>query len=148
MKIVLGSDHGGFELKKELVKFLKEQGYETIDVGAYSSEPASWSEFGIKAAQKVANKEADFGVVICKSAQGVCMASNKVKGAYCGIAYNDDNAHLLKEHDGANMIALPASYVTIEDAKRRVMLFLNAKFEGGRHAVRFEHLKEFEKNQK
>ena len=82
MKIVLGSDHGGFKYKGILANHLKESGYEVIDVGTNSEEPAARSEFGLKAALKVQSGEADLGIVLCKSGQGVCMAANKVKGVY------------------------------------------------------------------
>lgn len=146
MKIVLGSDHGGFKYKGILANHLKESGYEVIDVGTNSEEPAARSEFGLKAALKVQSGEADLGIVLCKSGQGVCMAANKVKGVYCGLAYNDDNAHLLKEHDGANMMALGASYLTEEELIKRADLFINAKFEGGRHEQRLNILKNYEKD--
>lgn len=146
MKIVIGSDHGGFEYKKAIIKHLNDKGFETIDVGTFSSEPASWSEFGLKVAEKVSTKEADYGVALCKSGIGVCIAANKVKGVYCGIAYNDEIASLLKQHDGCNVIAFGSEYTTIEECFKRIDLFLNAKFEGGRHAVRLDYLKKFEKD--
>ena len=149
MKIVLGCDHGGYLYKTELIKYLNELGYETIDVGTYTNEtPASWSEFGVKAALKVQNKEADVGIVFCRSGQGVTIAANKVEGVYCGLVYNDKNAQLCKTHDGCNMIAFPADYCSIEDVKRRALLFLNAEFEGGRHEERLNQLKAFEKFKK
>ena len=145
MKIVLGCDHGGYAYKTELIKFLHELGHETIDVGTYDDEaPTSWSEFGVKAALKVQSKEAEVGIVFCRSGQGVTIAANKVTGVYCGLVYNDKNAELCKTHDGCNMIAFPADYCSIEDVKRRVVLFLNAKFEGGRHAIRLNQLKDYE----
>lgn len=144
MKIVLGSDHGGYEYKEELKKFLETHDYEVIDVGTDSEESCSWSEYGLKAAEKVASGEADYGVVICKSGQGVCIAANKVKGVYCGIAYNDKNAVLCKEHDGCNVIAFGSEYTTIDEVKKRTYLFLKAEFKGGRHLDRLNYLKDFE----
>jgi ribose 5-phosphate isomerase B len=147
MKIVLGCDHGGYAYKKELIAFLNEKGYETIDVGTDGGDtPASWSEFGVKAALKVQSGEADVGIVFCRSGQGVTIAANKVKGIYCGLVYNDKNAQLCKTHDGCNMIAFPADYCTIEEVKRRAILFLEAEFEGGRHLTRLNQLKNYENN--
>lgn len=147
MKIVLGSDHGGFEYKSKLIKFLNSKNIETIDVGTFSTEQAAWSEFGLKAALKVQSKEAEYGIVFCKSGQGVCIAANKVKGVYCGLAYNDENAIKCKTHDGCNMIAFGCEYTSYEDVEKRVMLFLNATFEGGRHLERLNILKKFEEKE-
>lgn len=145
MRIVLSSDHGGFEYKKELIKFLKEQGFEVLDRGSFEEDvPVSWSEYGLKAAIAISNNEADLGISICKSGIGVCIAANKVKGVYCGLAYNDKIAQLCKTHDGCNMIAFGAEYTTLEEVKRRTMLFINAKFEGGRHLERLNQLKDYE----
>lgn len=144
MKIILGNDHGGYEYKILLKKHLIDNGYEVIDVGCDSNSPAAWSEFALKAAQYVSNKEADYGVVICRSGIGVCIAANKVNGVYCGLAYNDDVAHLCKQHDGCNMLAFGADFVTIDDLIKRVDLFLNAEFEGGRHLERLNILKKYE----
>lgn len=146
MKIVLGCDHGGYLYKEEIKKFLEDQGIKTLDVGCYSTESTSWSEFGLKAATKVSNKEADYGIVICKSGIGVCIAANKVKGVYCGIPYNDEIAIKCKAHDGCNMIAFGSEYFSLEDIKRRITLFLNTEFEGGRHLKRLNNLKKYENN--
>lgn len=149
MKIALGSDHGGFDYKKELISFLNENGYETVDIGTFEEGvPASWSVYGVKTAQAVASGEADFGIVICRSGIGVSIAANKVKGIYCGLVYNDTIAEKCMQHDGCNMIAFGADYVSIEDAKRQTLLYLNAKFEGGRHLARLNQLKDYENSKK
>lgn len=144
MKIVLGSDHGGLNAKGEVIKYLKEKGYETIDVGTFSNESCNYAEFGIDAAKKVASKEADYGVVICNSGEGISIAANKIKGIRCALLYNDDVAHLAKEHNDANMIAFGAQFMSEEDIKRRIDIFLNSKFEGGRHSLRIARISEEE----
>lgn len=144
MKIVLGSDHGGFNAKSEVIKYLKEKGYEIIDVGTFSNESCNYAEFGIDAAKKVALKEADYGVVICNSGEGISIAANKIKGIRCALLYNDDVAHLAKEHNDANMIAFGAQFMSVEDIKRRIDIFLNSKFEGGRHSLRIARISEEE----
>lgn len=144
MKIVLGSDHGGFNAKSEVIKYLKEKGYEIIDVGTFSNESCNYAEFGIDAAKKVASKEADYGVVICNSGEGISIAANKIKGIRCALLYNDDVAHLAKEHNDANMIAFGAQFMSVEDIKRRIDIFLNSKFEGGRHSLRIARISEEE----
>lgn len=145
MKISLGSDHGGYIYKEEVKKHLIEKGYEVIDCGTNSKESCNYAEFGIEAAKKVANKEADFGVVICSSGEGICMAANKVKGIRCGIGYNDDVATLLREHNDANMISFGAKFMDLNDVIRRIDIFLKTDFEGGRHEKRVETIKNFEK---
>lgn len=145
MKVVVASDHGGFEYKEEVKKYLEKKGIEVLDVGCFSKESASWSEFGSKAAMKVAQKEADFGVVICRSGVGVCLAANKVKGAYCGLAYNDVVASSMKQHDHCNMIAFGADYVKLDEMLHRIDLFLEAIPEDGRHLERFKTLQKIEK---
>lgn len=144
MKIVVSSDHGGFEVKKLLIEHLCRLGYEVIDKGTYSNEPASWSENGLKAALSIKNKEAEVGFTICKSGIGVMIAANKVKGVYCGLAYNDEVSFLSKEHDGCNMLAFAAAYMSTDDIIKRADLFLKATFQGGRHEIRLNQLKEYE----
>lgn len=144
MKIVLGSDHGGFELKEYIKNHLISNGYTVIDVGTNSNDSCSRSEYAIKAALKVKSKEAEFGILCCTSAEGVSIAANKVKGIRCGIGYNDEVSHLLREHNDGNMIAFSQKFMNRDDVIRRVDLFLNAKFEGGRHKIRVDYLKDFE----
>lgn len=144
MKIVLGSDHGGFETKEKLIKHLNSKGYETIDVGTNSKESCNYAEFGIEAAKKVSNKEADFGVVICNSGEGISIAANKVKDVRCAILYNDEVAHLAREHNNANMCAFGASFQKYEDIEKRLDVFLSTDFEGGRHEKRVNTITEFE----
>ena len=88
MRIAIGSDHAGFLAKEEVVKFLKQEGYEVEDVGTYSKDSCDYPIFGRKVGELVASKNCEFGVVICSSGEGIMMAANKVKGIRCGIAYN------------------------------------------------------------
>ena len=145
IKIVIGSDHGGFDYKKEVINHLKSEGYEVIDVGTHSKESCNYAEFALKAAEMVSSKEADYGVLICNSGEGVAIAANKVKGVRCGIGYNDDVAHLLREHNDANMISFGAQFMKLEDVIKRIDIFLKASFLGGRHEIRVNTIKNFEK---
>ena len=147
MLIVLGSDHGGYLLKEQIKKHIKEKyGFEILDVGTNSEEAASWSEFGLKAATEVANNKDSLGIVICKSGIGVSIAANKVKGAYCGLCYDKNIADLLKKHDHCNMIAFGSEHIKVKDAIESVDKFIEAMPEGGRHQERFENLKNYEKS--
>lgn len=140
MKISIGSDHGGYEYKQEVIKFLKNHNYEVIDEGTHSLESCNYAEYAYKVAKDVQSKKADFGIVICTSGEGVCMASNKVKGVRCGLAYNDEVASLMRKHNNANVISFSQKFMSLGDILRRVEIFLNTKFEGGRHQVRVDFI--------
>ena len=138
MKIALGSDHAGFAAKEEVKKFLADNKYEVIDVGTYTNESCNYAEFGIKAAELVKSKECEYGVIICGSGEGISIAANKVKGIRCGIGYNDEVSKLIKQHNNCNMIAFGARFMDTKDIIKRVKIFLDTQFEGGRHLVRVE----------
>ena len=142
MRIAVGSDHAGFLAKEEVVKFLKQEGYEVEDVGTYSKDSCDYPIFGRKVGELVASKNCEFGVVICSSGEGIMMAANKVKGIRCGIAYNDQTAELLRQHNDANVISFGANFMDIEDIKRRLKIFLNTDFLGERHLRRVNLIEE------
>ena len=140
MKIAIGSDHGGFDYKEELKTYLINKGYEVIDCGTYSKDSCNYAKFAIDTAIKVSNNEANFGIIICTSGEGVCIAANKVKGIRCGIGYNDDVARLLREHNDANVLAMGGRIVGDVLALEMVDIFLSTKFEGGRHTNRINSI--------
>lgn len=142
MRIAIGSDHAGFLAKEEVVKFLKQEGYEVEDVGTYSKDSCDYPIFGRKVGELVTSKNCEFGVVICSSGEGIMMAANKVKGIRCGIAYNDQTAELLRQHNDANVISFGANFMDIEDIKRRLIIFLNTDFLGERHLRRVNLIEE------
>lgn len=144
-KIVVGSDHGGLEYKNAIKEHLQKEGYEVIDVGTYTKDSCHYPLFGIEAAKKVASKECDFGVVVCTSGEGISIAANKVKGIRCGIAYNDEVARLMRQHNNANMISFGQAFMNLDDVLKRVDIFLNTEFEGGRHQTRVEMIENAEK---
>lgn len=144
LKIVIGSDHGGFEYKKAVIKELQNDGYEVVDVGTNSKESCNYAEFAIKAANMVSLKVADYGVLICNSGEGVAIAANKVKNVRCGIGYNDEVSMLIKQHNNANMISFGAHFTSLEDVIKRIKIFLNTDFEGGRHEVRVQTITNYE----
>lgn len=144
-KIVVGSDHGGLEYKNAIKEHLQKEGYEVIDVGTYTKDSCHYPLFGIEAAKKVASKECDFGVVVCTSGEGISIAANKVKGIRCGIAYNDEVARLMRQHNNANMISFGQAFMNLDDVLKRVDVFLNTDFEGGRHQTRVEMIENAEK---
>lgn len=136
MKISIGSDHAGYAYKKEIKKYLSKKGYEVIDVGTNSLDSCDYPIFGRAAAEMVANGQVDYGVLVCSSGEGIMMSANKIKGVRCGLAYNDDVARLIRQHNNANMIAFGASFMKLEDVLKRIDIFLATEFEGGRHERR------------
>lgn len=145
MKIALGSDHAGYNQKNKIKEHLINKGYEVIDVGTNSLDSCDYPIFGIAAAKEVASGNAEYGILVCSSGEGIMMSANKVKGIRCGIGYNDDVARLTREHNNANMIAFGATFMKDEDVIRRVDIFLNTEFAGGRHARRVGEIVDAEK---
>lgn len=146
MKIVVGSDHAGFHLKEAIKKYLLGKGHDVFDVGTNDESSCDYPVFAFAAAERVANKEADFGILCCGSAEGISIAANKIKGIRCGVGYNDEVSELMRIHNDANMIAFGERFMNEEDVLRRVDLFLKAEFAGGRHANRVNLIIEKEKN--
>lgn len=140
MKISIGSDHAGYLAKEEVKKHLLSKGYEVKDVGTNSLDSCDYPIFGRAAAELVAKGEVDYGVLICSSGEGIMMAANKVKGVRAGLAYNDDVARLIRQHNNANMIAFGASFMKVEDIIKRIDIFLATDFEGGRHERRVSEI--------
>lgn len=143
-KIALASDHGGFILKEKIKDYLLLNNYDVIDFGTNSLESCNYATFALKAAEAVANSEANLGILVCTTGEGVCIAANKVKGIRCGIGYNDEVSRLIKEHNNANMIAFGAKYMSQEDVLKRVDIFLNTSFSSGRHQIRVDTINDFE----
>ena len=136
MKIAIGNDHAGFEAKTSVAEYLKKQGHTVIDCGSYNTDRCDYPDFAQAVSAKVVGGEADFGVLICGSGEGISIAANKVKGIRCGIAYNDEVAKLMKQHNNANVIAFGARFMTNDEIIQRINIYMNASFEGGRHTDR------------
>ena len=145
LRIAIGSDHGGVDQKDEVVKYLESKGFEVKDVGTNSHESCHYPLYGAEVGRLVASKRCDFGIVICTSGEGIAIAANKIKGVRCGIAYNDDVARLMRQHNDANVIAFGAKLMETQDVIRRINIFLNTEFEGGRHQIRVDMIKDLEK---
>ncbi|MBQ7077109.1 MAG: ribose 5-phosphate isomerase B [Lachnospiraceae bacterium] len=144
MKIGIGNDHAAYEMKLEIKKYLEELGHEVVDFGCHSTDRANYPEFGEKVGRAVAAKEVDCGVLICGTGIGISMAANKVKGVRAAVVSEPVSARLTKEHNDANIIAFGARIVGVELAKAIVDAYLNAEFQGGRHAERVEMLMDIE----
>lgn len=144
LRIAIGSDHGGVDAKDEVVKYLKDK-YEVHDLGTYSHDSCHYPIYGKAVAEEVANKKADFGIVICTSGEGIMIAANKVKGVRCGLGYNDEVSRLMRQHNDANVISFGAKFMDTKDIIRRIEIFLSTEFEGGRHQTRVDMINDIEK---
>lgn len=140
IKIAIGSDHAGFELKQQLINYVKAINVVLIDKGCYSSERADYPDYGHAVANSVINKEVDFGILICGSGNGINMSANKHKGIRAALCWKEEIAILAKQHNDANILTLPGRYIDYDEAIKCVNAFINEKFEGGRHADRINKI--------
>jgi ribose 5-phosphate isomerase B len=140
IKIAIGSDHAGFELKQQLINYTQTINVVLIDKGCYSLERADYPDFGHAVANTILNKEADFGILICGSGNGINMSANKHKGIRAALCWNEEIAILAKQHNNANILTLPGRYISYEEAVKCVNAFINEKFEGGRHTDRINKI--------
>ncbi len=136
MRLAVGSDHGGYELKKAVIAHLTKNGYECVDYGCDSPERCDYPVYGEKVARAVAGGECELGVLICGTGIGISLAANRVPGIRAAVCSEPYSAKLTREHNNANIIAFGARVVGEGMACMIVDAFLNAEFEGGRHAVR------------
>lgn len=142
MKIAIGCDHAAFFLKEKLRAYLGTKGYEIKDFGCYSEERADYPDFAHPVANAVENKEYDFGMLLCGSGNGINMTANKHKGIRSALCWNSKIAELARQHNDANILTLPARFITEEEAKKCVDVFYTTEFEGGRHADRVKKISE------
>ena len=140
MKIAIGSDHAGFEYKEKLVPFLTSKGIEVEDFGAFSTASVDYPDFAHPTAQAVEDGKADFGILICGSAQGVTMTANKHQDIRAALCWMTDIARLARQHNNANVLTLPARFIAYEYAEEIVDAFLSTEFEGGRHQGRVDKI--------
>ena len=140
MKIALGCDHGGYDLKLYVRKVLEDLGHEVEDFGCLSKESCDYPDFGAAAARAVAEGNCDRGIVICTTGIGISIAANKVKGIRCAHCADCLQAEMTRRHNDANMMAIGAGFTGPNMAGRMVEVFLSTEFEGGRHARRVEKM--------
>lgn len=142
MKIALGCDHGGYELKETVKKHLEEKGYEILDLGCHSTQSVNYPVYGKAVGNAVVNKKADYGIVICGTGIGISIAANKVKGVRAALCMNTTMARLTREHNNANVLAMGARLLGDVLALEIVDTFLNTEFQGGRHIERVAMLED------
>ena len=136
MKIAIGCDHAGFPYKEGIIAMLQSQGHMVLDFGTHSADSVDYPDFAHPVAEAVESGQAEKGVLICGSGNGVAMAANKHAGIRCAICWTEELAALARQHNDANVIALPARFVTEILAQAMVRIFINTAFDGGRHAGR------------
>lgn len=140
MKIAVASDHGGYKLKGYVTEHLLNRGIDVIDLGTDSEESVDYPVYGVSCAQAVAFGKADLGIVICGTGIGISIAANKVRGIRCGLCTSVEMAHLTKQHNNANMLALGGRTTEKDLALKIVDEWLDTRFEGGRHQRRVDML--------
>lgn len=145
MRIAIGSDHGGFQLKNAIIKHLEEKGVEVKDFGTLSEESCDYPDYSLKVAEEVATKNYEFGILICGTGIGISIAANKVPGIRAALCSDTFSAHATREHNNANILAMGQRVVGEGLALDIVDTFLNSKFEGGRHEKRINKITEIEK---
>ena len=138
--IAIGGDHAGFDYKKELIPFLQELGYEVKDFGAHSTDSVDYPDFVHPAASSVENGENELGILICGSGNGVQITANKHQKIRCALCWMPEIAALARQHNDANMISIPARFISKELAFEIVDKFLTTDFEGGRHQNRVDKI--------
>ena len=136
MKIALGCDHGGYELKEQIKTWLTELGYEYEDFGCYSTASCDYPEFAAAAARAVADGKCEKGIVVCTTGIGISIAANKIKGIRCAPCADCLQAPLTREHNDANMMAIGAGFTGPNMAKKMIEVFLTTEFSGGERHVR------------
>lgn len=140
MKIAIGCDHAGFPYKESIIAMLQSQGHMVQDFGTHSLDSVDYPDFAHPVAEAVENGRADFGVLLCGSGNGVAMVANKHQHIRCALCWTEEIATLARQHNDANIIALPARFVTEILAQAMVRIFLGTPFEGGRHGRRVDKI--------
>ncbi len=140
MKISIGSDHAGYELKEVIIKYLNNAWHKVENEGPFSSESVDYPDYAHPVASAVEDGVAAFGILLCGSANGVAITANKHQGVRAAICWGEELAQLARKHNNANIICIPARFVREGDAEKMVGIFMTTDFEGGRHLHRVEKI--------
>lgn len=144
MKVVLASDHRGYQLKDSLKKFLEERKIEFLDVGTFSADSVDYPDFAMLAAEKVSHGDYDRGILICGSGIGMCIVANKFPGVRAAVCHDVSAAEMSRKHNDSNMLGLGADVINEELARKILHVWLETKFEGGRHLRRIQKISDIE----
>lgn len=140
MTLSIGSDHAGYEMKEAIKKYLQSKGINLTDHGTYSIESTDYPDYAHKVASDISNKNADMGILLCGSANGVCITANKHAGVRAALCWNNEIAMLARQHNDANILCIPARFIDSAAAFQMVDTFLKTEFEGGRHQKRVDKI--------
>lgn len=140
MKVAFASDHAGYQLKKHLIEVMENKGYECVDFGTHSEESCDYPDYAHPAAESVERGECEFGIAMCGTGNGIAMTLNKHQGIRSALCWLPEIAALAKQHNNANILVLPARFVSFEEADRILDAYLNNSFEGGRHQRRIDKI--------
>ena len=140
MKVAFASDHAGYELKQYLIGIMKERGYEVEDFGTHSTDSCDYPAFAHPAAKAVESGECDFGIAMCGSGNGIQMTLNKHQGIRAALCWLPELASLARQHNNANILVLPARFISRDEAVKILDAYLAAEFEGGRHQRRIDKI--------
>lgn len=140
MKVAFASDHAGYQLKKHLIEVMENKGYECVDFGTHSEESCDYPDYAHPAAESVERGECEFGIAMCGTGNGIAMTLNKHQGIRAALCWLPEIAALAKQHNNANILVLPARFVSFEEADRILDAYLNNSFEGGRHQRRIDKI--------
>ena len=138
--LALGADHAGFELKEFLKKYLTEKGFDIIDFGTDSNKSVDYPDFAHPVAKAVNDFKIETGILICGSGNGVSIVANKYPNVRAALCWKTELAELARHHNNANILSLPARFISFEEAIKIVDLFLSTTFEGGRHQLRIDKI--------
>jgi ribose 5-phosphate isomerase B len=140
LKIAIGSDHAGFAYKQALIAQLTAMSAEVRDFGTHSESSVDYPDFAHPVAEAVAEGQAEFGILLCGSANGVAISANKHAGIRAALCWSEEVVRLARQHNNANIICLPARFLSLDQAHRYATVFIQTAFEGGRHQLRIDKI--------
>ncbi|MEX2596928.1 MAG: ribose 5-phosphate isomerase B [Salibacteraceae bacterium] len=140
MKVAIGCDHAGYELKNHIIRELADLNVEVVNYGTDGKESVDYPDFGHPVCIDVEEKKVDFGILICGTANGMAMTANKHKDIRCGLCWTSEIAALTKQHNNANVIAIPARFVSLKEGWFITKAYMDAEYEGGRHQKRIDKI--------
>ncbi|MEO6313571.1 MAG: ribose 5-phosphate isomerase B [Chitinophagaceae bacterium] len=140
LPVAIGCDHAGFEYKTQLVAWLNQKGWQVNDVGTYAADSVDYPDYVHPVAISVEKQESAFGILICGTGNGVCMTANKHAGIRAGLCWATDVAKLIRQHNNANIICIPARFTALLTAQDMIDTFMSTEFEGGRHQNRIDKM--------
>ena len=139
--IAIGADHAGFDYKHSIIEWLSGLNFTIADKGLHQNVSVDYPDYDHPVAEMVEKGEAAFGILLCGSANGVCMTANKHQGIRAGLSWQKEVAQLIRQHNDANIICIPARFVTLAEAKEMIQIFMDTPFEGGRHQNRVNKIR-------